>query len=55
MATSQILQTEQDLLMMSSLFDDPKGANFWLLLFCSRIQYLTVYDFIELLRFIPFF
>ncbi|XP_018624532.1 uncharacterized protein [Nicotiana tomentosiformis] len=27
MATSQILQTEQDLLMMSSLFDDPKGEN----------------------------
>ncbi|KAJ8547509.1 hypothetical protein K7X08_011095 [Anisodus acutangulus] len=27
MATSEILQTEQDLLMMSSLFDDPKGQN----------------------------
>lgn len=27
MATSDILQTEQDLLMMSSLFDDPKGQN----------------------------
>ncbi|KAG5587071.1 hypothetical protein H5410_047505 [Solanum commersonii] len=27
MATSEILQTEQDLLMMSSLFDDSKGQN----------------------------
>ncbi|MCE3051733.1 hypothetical protein HAX54_050608 [Datura stramonium] len=27
MATSEILQTEQDLFMMSSLFDDPKGQN----------------------------
>ncbi|CAN4093471.1 unnamed protein product [Withania somnifera] len=27
MATSDILQTEEDLLMMSSLFDDPTGQN----------------------------